>query len=119
MLYTRVQSACKFSFCKIFEFRFAWRSVSIYNLTAVSQTNYIFILFYTADVQLGLKRYGGRFDNGRALPATYGEQVLDLYHDGFGKCQIAQEIRSSPGFVQKEIEVLELAFLVPKSMNKL
>ena len=52
--------------------------------------------------------------------------MLDLYHDGFGNRQIAREIRSSPGFVQKVIdrynevtrEALELAFLDPKSMNK-
>ena len=31
------------------------------------------------------------------------ERVLDLYHDGFGNRQIAREIRSSPGFVQKVI----------------
>ena len=31
----------------------------------------------------------------------YRERLLDLYHDGFGNRQIAREIRSSPGFVQK------------------
>ena len=34
----------------------------------------------------------------------YRERVLDLYHDGFGNRQIAREIRSSPGFVQKVID---------------
>ena len=29
--------------------------------------------------------------------------MLDLYHDGFGHRQIAREVRSSPGFVQKVI----------------
>ena len=89
----------------------------------------IFLFYFTpADVQLGLNRYGGTFDNGRDLPAMYRERVLDLYHDGFGNRQIAREIRSSPGFVQKVIdcyneqnnpsEAVELAFLGPKSMNK-
>ena len=32
------------------------------------------------------------------------ERVLDLYHDGFGHRQIAREVRSSPGFVQKVID---------------
>ena len=32
------------------------------------------------------------------------ERVLDLYHDGFGHGQIAREVRSSPGFVQKVID---------------
>ena len=30
--------------------------------------------------------------------------MLDLYHDGFGNRQIAREMRSSPGFVQKVID---------------
>ena len=30
--------------------------------------------------------------------------MLDLYRDGFGNRQIAREIRSSPGFVQKVID---------------
>ena len=65
----------------------------------------IFLFYFTlADVQLRLNRYGGSFDNGRALPAMYRERVLDLYHDGFGNRQIAREIRSSPGFVQKVID---------------
>ena len=29
---------------------------------------------------------------------------MDLYHDGFGHRQIAREVRSSPGFVQKVID---------------
>ena len=33
-------------------------------------------------------RYGGCFDNGRALPEMQRERVLDLYHDGFGHHQI-------------------------------
>ena len=34
----------------------------------------------------------------------YREQVLDLYHDGFGNRRIAREIHSSSGFVQKKID---------------
>lgn len=34
----------------------------------------------------------------------YREWVLDLYHDGFGNPQIAWEIRSSLGFVQKVVD---------------
>ena len=34
----------------------------------------------------------------------YRERVLDLHHDGFGNRQIAREIRSSTGFVQKVID---------------
>ena len=65
----------------------------------------IFLFYFTlADVQLRLNRYGGSFDNGRALPAMYRERVLDLSHDGFGNCQIAREIRLSLGFVQKVID---------------
>ena len=65
----------------------------------------IFLFYFTlADVQLRLNRYDGTFDNGRALPAMYRKRVLDLYHDGFGNRQIAREIRSSPGFVQKVID---------------
>ena len=30
--------------------------------------------------------------------------MFDLYHDGFGNLQIAREICSSPGFVQKVID---------------
>ena len=29
---------------------------------------------------------------------------MDLYHDGFGHREIAREVRSSPGFVQKVID---------------
>jgi len=65
----------------------------------------IFLLYLTpADVQPKLNRHGGSFDNGRPLPAMYRKRVLDLYHDGFGHCQIAREIRSSPSFVQKVID---------------
>ena len=65
----------------------------------------IFLSYFTvADVQLRLNRYGGSFDNGRALPAMYRERVLELYRDEFGNRQIAREIRSSPGFVQKVID---------------
>jgi len=34
----------------------------------------------------------------------YRQRVLQLYHDGFCHRQIAREIRSSPGFVQKVID---------------
>ena len=63
-----------------------------------------YVYYFTpANVQLRLNRYGGYFDNGRPLPEMQRERVLDLYHDGFGHCQIARKLRSSPGFVQKVI----------------
>ena len=64
-----------------------------------------YVYYFTpANVQLRLNRYGGCFDNGRPLPEMQRERVLDLYHDGFGHRQIAREVRSSPGFVQKVID---------------
>ena len=64
-----------------------------------------YVYYFTpATVQLRLNRYGGCFDNGRPLPEMQRERVLDLYHDGFGHRQIAREVRSSPGFVQKVID---------------
>ena len=60
--------------------------------------------FTPATVQLRLNRDGGCFANGRPLPEMQRERVLDLYHDGFGHRQIAREVRSSPGFVQKVID---------------
>ena len=63
-----------------------------------------YVYYFTpATVQLRLNRYGGCFDNGRPLPEMQRERVhvLDLYHDGFGHRQIAREVHSSPGFVQK------------------
>ena len=59
------------------------------------------LCFTTIDVHLRLDRYGGSFGNGTPLPVMYRERILDLYQDGFGHRQIAREILSSPGFVQK------------------
>ena len=85
---------------------FAWRSVFLFLRPDSCVANEIIFLSYftVADVQLRLNRYGGSFDNGRALPAMYRERVLELYRDEFGNRQIAREIRSSPGFVQKVID---------------
>ena len=64
-----------------------------------------YVYYFTpATVQLRLNMYGGCFDNGSPLPEMQRERVLDLYHDGFGHRQIAREVRSSPGFVQKVID---------------
>ena len=64
-----------------------------------------YVYYFTpATVQLRLNRYGGCFDNGRPLPEMQRERVFDLYHNGFGHRQIAREVRSSPGFVQKVID---------------
>ena len=96
---------CKFSFSIIFELGFALRSVFFSFLRPESRlvSEIILVFYFTlADVQLRLNRYGGSFGNGRALPALY--RVLDLYHDGFGNRQIAWEVRSRPGFVQKVID---------------
>ena len=47
MLHTRVRSACKFSFSKIFELGIAGRSVSFYDLKTVSQTKlYFYSILY-------------------------------------------------------------------------
>ena len=104
MLHTRIHSACKFFFSKIFELVFA-RFFFFLRPDTCLANEIIFLFYFTvADVQLRLNRYGGSFDNGRALPAMYRERVLDLYYDGFGNRQISREIRSSPGFVQKVID---------------
>ena len=98
MLHARVENTCKFFFPCLLDDR------CFHFTIAFSQTKYFLLYFILADVQLRLNREGGTYDNGRALPAMYRERVLDLYHDGFGKRQIAREIRSSPGFVQKVID---------------
>ena len=54
-----------------------------------------------ADVQLRLNRWGGSFDNGRALPAMYRERVLDLYHDGFGTVKSHRKFVRAPVLYRK------------------
>ena len=64
-----------------------------------------YVYYFTpANVQLRLNRYGGCFDNGRPLPETQKERVLDLYRNGFVHRQVARKVRSSPGFVKKVID---------------
>ena len=64
-----------------------------------------YVYYFTpANVQLRPNRYGGCLDNGRPLPEMQRERVLDLYHDGFGRSQIAREVRQSAGFTQKVLD---------------
>ena len=92
MLHTRVQSACKFSFSKMFKTRVCLTIRFFFLFTSDSCLgNEIIFFFYFTLAELRLNMYGGSFDNGRALPEMYRERVLDLY-------------LSSPSFVQKVID---------------
>ena len=54
-------------------------------------------------VQLRINHAGGLYDNGRSLPQFIRERVLDLHHEGISQRGIAQELSTSPHFVQNII----------------